>query len=158
MSGHLCWHFLSYRSSSLHLLLLLQELHGLQDGTVVMDSMFPQDPLIVFGVVTSKQLYNVDLFFFLGTLLLGRSPENRKYTIRFFSAADISQMFALLFPLGFDKRVIAQKRISHCHHILMPYFLSLVLKSPTSPMSSFLVTSISAPLSISPCLLVATHL
>lgn len=94
MSGHLCRHFLSYRSSSLHLLLLLQELHGLQDGTVVMDSMFPQDPLIVFGVVTSKQLYNVDLFVLLGTLLLGRSPENIKYMIRFFFEADISQMFA----------------------------------------------------------------
>lgn len=60
----------SHRSSSLHLLLPLQELDGLQDGTEVVDVVLTQDPLVVFGVVTSQQLHNVDLSFFLGTLLL----------------------------------------------------------------------------------------
>lgn len=44
----------SYCLSGLHLLLPLQELHSLQDGAVVMDAVFSQDPLIVFGIVTSE--------------------------------------------------------------------------------------------------------
>lgn len=64
----------SHHSSCLHLLLPLQEFNSLQDGPVVMDSMFSQNPLVLFGVVTSQQRHYVDLFIFLGALLFGGSP------------------------------------------------------------------------------------
>lgn len=72
------FHFVSHHSSSLHLLLPLQELHGLQDASVVLDVVLPQDPLVVFGVMMSQQLHNINVFIFLGTLLLRWSPDKYK--------------------------------------------------------------------------------
>lgn len=72
----------SYRSSTFFSFLLLQLLDGLQQASVVGDSVHPGVFLIFFRVHVPQQLNNVDVLLLLWTFLLRWCPENKSSEIR----------------------------------------------------------------------------
>lgn len=129
----------SYRSSTFFSFLLLQLLDGLQQASVVGDSVHPGVFLIFFRVHVPQQLNNVDVLLLLWTFLLRWCPENKSSEIRN------------------CREIITRKK--HLTRSRETHFFSLALRSPSSIAESFFSSTCMSVLhSISPCLLEATHL